>query len=204
MYKINFLIYEKKISLCIKINQKLGQIALKKITRKPKLLPKYLEKTKIDEMLERARNDNKRNYLILLTLWRTGIRNSELINLKKRDIKVDELTIRQGKGHKDRIVPLDNHLSDLLQYHTAKIPLDDRVFSLTSAQIRNIVHRYQPKDEIVKPHSFRHSFAVHCLKQGMNLRSLQKILGHNDLATTAVYLDLIAKDIKEDYSKVNW
>jgi site-specific recombinase XerD len=176
----------------------------KKITRKPKLLPKYLEKTKIDEMLEKARNDNKRNYLILLTLWRTGIRNSELINLKKRDIKVDELTIRQGKGYKDRIVPLDTHLSDLLQYHTAKIPLDDEAFPLTSAQIRNISHRYQPKDEVVKPHTFRHSFAVHCLKQGMNLRSLQKILGHNDLATTAVYLDLIAKDIKEDYQKIQW
>ncbi len=169
-----------------------------------KKLPKYLEKTKIDEMLEQARNDNKRNYLILLTLWRTGIRNSELINLKKRDIKVDELTIRQGKGHKDRIVPLDTHLSDLLQYNTAKIPLDDKVFPLTSAQIRNISHRYQPKDEVVKPHTFRHSFAVYCLKQGMNLRSLQKILGHNDLATTAVYLDLIAKDIKEDYNKVEW
>ena len=59
----------------------------KKHAQKPKLLPKYLEKSKIDEMLEKARNDNKRNYLILLTLWRTGIRNSELINLKKRDIK---------------------------------------------------------------------------------------------------------------------
>jgi site-specific recombinase XerD len=54
---------------------------IKKHTRKPKLLPKYLEKTKIDEMLEKACNDNKRNYLILLTLQRTGIRNSELIYL---------------------------------------------------------------------------------------------------------------------------
>lgn len=129
-----------------------------KRTRKPKLLPKYLEKTKIDEILERARNNNKRNYLILLTLWRTGICNSELINLKKRDIKVDELTVRQGKGHKDRIVPLDIHLFDLLQYHTAKIPLDDKVFPLTSAQIRNITPRYQPKEEVVKPHTFRHFF----------------------------------------------
>jgi len=171
---------------------------------KVKKLPKYLEKTKIDDMLERSRNDNKRNYLILLTLWRTGIRNSELVNLKKRDIKDDELTIRQGKGHKDRIVPLANHLSDLLQYHMAKIPLNERIFPITTAQIRNIVHRYQPGGEVVKPHTFRHSFAVHCLKQGMNLRSLQKILGHTDLATTAVYLDLVAKDIKEDYLKIEW
>src|SRR4030042_1245725 len=124
--------------------------AKKKVSQKPKKLLKYLTKEKVDIILERARSDNKRNYLILLTLWRTGMRNSELTNLKKRDIKVDELTIRQGKGYKDRIVPLDTHLSDLLKYHTAKLPLEDKVFSLTSAQIRNIAHRYQPKDEIVK------------------------------------------------------
>ena len=123
---------------------------------------------------------------------------------QKRDIKDDELTIRQGKGHKDRIVPLDNHLSDLLQYHMAKISLDSRIFPITTAQVRNIVHRYQPGGEVVKPHTFRHSFSVHCLKHGMNLRSLQKILGHTDLATTAVYLDLVAKDIKEDYLKIEW
>lgn len=133
-----------------------------KHSRKVKKFPKYLEKTKIDDMLEKARN-NKRNYLILLTLWRTGIRNSELVNLKKkRDIKTDELTIRQGKGHKDRIIPLDSHLSDLLQYHTAKIPLDEIVFPITTAQIRNIVHGYQQDEEVVKPHTFRHSLAGYC------------------------------------------
>lgn len=172
--------------------------------RKSKKLPKYLDKQKVDEMLQRASNDNKRNYLILLTLWRTGIRNSELINLKKRDIKTDELIVRQGKGHKDRIVPLDKHVSDLLQFHSGKMALDDRLFPLTSAQIRNIVHKYQPDGEIVKPHNLRHSFAVYCLKQNVNLRSLQKILGHTDLTTTAVYLDLVAKDIKEDLLKVEW
>jgi len=75
---------------------------------KPQRLIKYLEKTKVDEMLDRARQDNRRNYLIMLTLWRTGIRNSELVNLKKRDIKFDEerIIIRQGKGKKDRWVPI--------------------------------------------------------------------------------------------------
>lgn len=170
--------------------------------RKAKKLPKYLDKQKVDEMLQRASNDNKRNYLILLTLFRTGIRNSELINLKKRDIKTDEITVRQGKGHKDRVVPLDKHTSDLLQFHSGKLALDDKLFPLTSAQIRNIAHKYQPEGETVKPHMLRHSFAVHCLKSGMNLRTLQKILGHTDLTTTAVYLDLVVEDIKEDYQKV--
>ena len=175
---------------------------MKKGHRKPKKLFKYLEKTKIDDMLERAR-DNKRNYLVILTLWRTGIRNSELVNLKKGDIKADRIIIHQGKGNKDRWVPLDRDLRTLLEYHTADMRLDDRVFPISTVMVRIIVHKYQG-DEYVKPHTFRHSFAVHCLKSGMNIRSLQKILGHSDLATTAVYLDLVGKDIMDDFGKVEW
>jgi len=54
------------------------------------------------------------------------------------------------------------------------------------------------------PHTFRHSFAVHCLKHGVNIRTLQKILGHSNLNTTSIYLDVIGKDIKEDFEKVEW
>ena len=172
--------------------------------RKPIKLIKYLGKTKIDEMLNKARDDNRRNYLILLTLWRTGIRNSELVKLEKRDIKSKEerIIVRQGKGYKDRWIPLDETLSDLLGYHSADLTLNDRLFPLTTAQIRNIVHKYE--EEVTKPHTFRHSFAVHCLKSGMNIRSLQKILGHKDLATTAEYLDLIGKDVMADFKKVHF
>jgi len=174
-------------------------------TPKPKKLMKYLGKTQIEIILDRARKDNRRNYLILLTLWKTGMRNSELISLKKRDIKLErgEIIIHQGKGKKDRMIPLDPSLGDLLAYHMGDMVLDDRLFPITSAQIRNITHKYQGEED-VHPHTFRHSFAVHCLLQGMNIRSLQKILGHSDLNTTAVYLDLIGKDIKEDYQKVEW
>ena len=69
--------------------------------------------------------------------------------------------------------------------------------------MRNITHRYQGELD-VHPHTFRHSFAVHCLKSGVNIRALQKMLGHSDLNTTAVYLDLIGEDIKDDYKKVQW
>ena len=159
-----------------------------------------MEKTKVEEILERAR-DNKRNYLLILTLWRTGIRNIEIVSLKKRDIRHDRVIIHQGKGNKDRWIPLDKDLRTLLEYHTADMNLDDRIFPISTVQVRNIVHKYQG-DEYVKPHTFRHSFAVHCLKSGMNIRSLQKILGHSDLNTTAVYLDLVGKDIITDFEKV--
>ena len=80
---------------------------------------------------------------------------------------------------------------------------EDRIFPLSTASIRNIVIKYWG-DEHMTPHTFRHSFAVHCLKQGMNIRVLQKILGHKDLATAAVYLDLIEEDVIEEFQKVEW
>ena len=54
------------------------------------------------------------------------------------------------------------------------------------------------------PHTIRHSFAVHCLKSGMNIRSVQKILGHSSLNTTQVYLDVVGADVQEDFEKVVW
>jgi len=167
---------------------------------KPVKLMKYLEKTKVDELLDRARS-NKRDFLLLNTIWKTGIRNEELTLLEKRDIKEDRIIIRQGKGKKQRWVPLDKSLGDLLSYHTADMTLTDKLFPLSTVSVRNITHKYQG-EEIVTPHTLRHSYAVHCLKSGMNIRSLQKILGHKNLETTAIYLDLIGKDIMEDFRKV--
>jgi integrase/recombinase XerD len=166
-------------------------------------LLKYLKKTQVDELLSKVKKDNKRNYLIILTLWKTGMRNDELVNLKKKDIKDDEIIIRKGKGNKPRMIPLDSSLGDLLSFHCSNLTDDDLLFPLTTASIRNIVHKYEGNGYL-KPHMFRHSFAVHLLLQGVNIRVLQKILGHSDLATTAVYLDLIGKDIKDEYNKVEW
>lgn len=172
-------------------------------SRIPKKLYKYIAKTKVDAILEKARADNTRNYLILVTLWRTGMRVSELTNITKRDVGSDQITIRQGKGHKDRIVPADSGLIDLLTLHSASMNLDDLLFPLSEVAVRNICHKYQG-DENLHPHTLRHSFAVHCLKSGMNIRVLQKILGHTNLSTTAIYLDLIADDLKAEHRKVSW
>lgn len=168
-----------------------------------KVLPKYISKTKVEAILEQAREDCTRNYLILITLWRTGLRVTELTHLTKRDIGTEQLTIRQGKGHKDRIIPADRGLIDLLLLHSASKTLDERLFPITATAVRYICHRYQG-DENLHPHTLRHSFAVHALKSGINIRALQKILGHSNLNTTAIYLDLIGDDIKSEYKKIIW
>ena len=94
---------------------------------KSKKLFKYIAKTKVDAMLEKVR-DNKRDYLIMLVLWHTGIHNSELRNLKQKDIKKDEITIRQGKGNKDRIIPIDTTLYDLLNFYASNLSLEDSFY----------------------------------------------------------------------------
>jgi len=166
----------------------------------PKILPKYSSREEILEILDTAKKDSRRNYLILLTLWRTGLRVSELVNLRKRDIKDGNIFVILGKGKKDRVIPLEKELDATWGFYLDGLKPKDRVFPMTDRNVRYIIKRYCD----LHPHSFRHSFAVHTLKAGMNIRSLQKILGHVNLETTAEYLDVVGKDVKEDFDKVEW
>jgi len=171
---------------------------------KSKILPKYLNKEEISQILQTAKQFNYRDFIILLTLWRTGVRNSEVVNIRKNDIVDGQLIVRQGKGKKDRVVPLESELENLLRLYSDRLGYRDILFQLSDRQIRNIVYKHSPDDWSVHPHTFRHSFAVYCLKHGMNLRTLQKILGHSSLTTTQVYLDLVGKDIADDFGRVEW
>ena len=165
--------------------------------------------------MSKAKKDSYRNYILLLILWRTGIRVSELQSLKKQDIMEKTIIIRDGKGHKDRAVPLEAELGNLLGLYTDRLRSNEKLFNVKARQIRNIVYKYSTyhiekkngrsiKVHEVHPHTFRHSFAVHCLKNGMNLRSLQKILGHSSLTTTQIYFDDLGEDIIEHFIKVEW
>jgi len=177
-------------------------------TNTPKKLPKYISIEEISSMLDKAKNEGKkhsyRNFIILMTLSRTGLRAEEISNLRKRDITGDTIIVRQGKGKKDRIIPLNRELGGLLGLYIDRLTPKDRVFPISDRQVRNIVYKYDYKSLDVHPHTLRHSFAVHCLKSGMNIRSLQKILGHGNLNTTAIYLDVVGADVQEDFRKVTW
>jgi len=175
-----------------------------KFASKPKSLPKYISETEISIILDKAKKHSYRNYILLLTLWRTGMRNSEIVALAKRDIINDTIIVRDAKGHKDRVIPLEKELGNLLGLYSDRFGLKEPLFNISDRQVRNIVYKYAEDGMDVHPHTFRHSFAVYCLKHGMNLRSLQKILGHSSLTTTQVYLDVVGEDIKEDFDKVIW
>ncbi len=168
-------------------------------------LPKYHRETEIQQMLEKADQQNQRDYLILKILWTTGLRGSELTGLKKKDLEFNEkrIMVRNGKGGKDRVVPIPQEIKNLLKMWTNNLNKDDPVFDISSRTLRNIVYKYAGKCGFTsKPHKWRHSFAVHCLKNGMDLRTLQKILGHSSLSTTQIYLDVVAEDVQKEYEKV--
>lgn len=168
----------------------------------PKTLPKYYNKEEVLMVLDKAKNHNKRNYLLLLVMFRTGLRVSEVVKLEKQDIKDGNIKVRLGKGGKDRIVPIESELENILGFYLDGLQPHDKLFPLTTRRVQDICHKYGGSS--LHPHVMRHSFAVHCLKNGMNLRSLQKILGHSSLNTTQVYLDLVGEDVKQDFEKVKW
>jgi len=179
-------------------------MATKGFESQPKQLPKYVSKEVIEMAIDKTNHDTgkhgRRNHIILMVLWQTGMRAEETTNLHKKDIQMDTIIVRGGKGGKDPVIPIKSDLRNLLLLYSDQMKGDDILFPLSVRQIRNIVYKYSD----LHPHTFRHSFAVHCLKSGMNLRALQKILGHSGLNTTQVYLDLVGADLNDEYKKVNW
>ncbi len=174
-----------------------------------KTLPKYLKEREVRKLLECPSREKLRDRLILRMLYRCGLRVSELTNLKIEEIDFTDstLTVRGGKGGKDRLIPVDHQTLDMIEYFiedatSGYLILSERNEKLSSRQIERLVEDYGKAagiEQKVHPHMLRHSFAVHCLKSGMNLRTVQKMLGHSSLTTTQIYLDITGEDVKADY-----
>ncbi|MGZ8880335.1 MAG: tyrosine-type recombinase/integrase [Halobacteriota archaeon] len=166
----------------------------------------YLEKEQVDQVLGAAHQCSAREYRMLRMLWRTGVRVNELLTITPRDIEPHNnvMNVTKAKGGKQRRVHLDAETIKMLsEYVSAKQLPDDRpVFALKQRQVRNIVKRYGSvigKD--VHPHTSQHSHAIHCVRNGWDLRRLQQVLGHSSLNVTTVYLQFNDRDIKEFYDK---
>ncbi len=185
-------------------------------------LPNVLSIEEINVLItnsEIKKDHGIRNSAIIETLYGSGLRVSELINLKLSDIQYDEkLLLIQGKGNKQRLVPLGsiceqkikNYIHNFRAFKKIKKNSNDIVFlnrnggKLTRAMIFNIVKEAQKKSNIKKtigPHTFRHSFATHLLENGADLRSIQIMMGHENITTTEVYTHLDTKYLSKTLSK---
>jgi integrase/recombinase XerD len=166
--------------------------------KKPKTLPVVLGPEEVLRFLDAA--PRGRDRVLLQTAYACGLRIGELIRLKVADIDSARMVIavRQGKGRKDRLVPLSPRLLEVLRIYWEHdrpkgwlFPGEDPERPLHSSSVQRICQNLVARLRLSKrvtPHTLRHSFATHMLEAGVDLRTLQAILGHSDLATTAHYL----------------
>ena len=169
----------------------------------------------IEHAVERKKRLLLRDRAILEVLYATGMRVSELIILKQRDLLEAEETVRVfGKGSKERLVPIGKSaLRSIARYRDGgrrelekKGETQDALFlnargrPMTRMAIWKIVQAYTRKAGIgkeVHPHTFRHSFATHLLEGGADLRAVQEMLGHSDISTTQIYTHIDREYLKE-------
>ncbi|MBL7990196.1 MAG: site-specific tyrosine recombinase XerD [Candidatus Kapabacteria bacterium] len=183
-----------------------------------RLLPEVLSYPQIAKILDQpdiTRADGLRNKALLEVLYACGLRASEACGLQQRDILWEAEVIRVfGKGSKERIIPIGKTaLQWISQYRRLArslwvkentdsadaLFLNQRGTPLSRMSVWNIVHdsALQAGIDEVHPHMFRHSFATHLLEGGANLRAVQEMLGHADIATTQIYTHIDREYIKE-------
>jgi integrase/recombinase XerD len=193
-----------------------------KSPKRSKSLPKSLNEIEVQNLINAVefeiydtylqRKRKLRNKLILALLYSSGLRVSELINLSTKDIDLRERTMRiKGKGEKDRIVLFDEDTKNLInKYIILKNPKKDYLFlnrkdeQLTPRYIQMMIKSYADIARIrktVTPHILRHSFATHLLKNGVDIRVIQQLLGHSNLSTTQIYTSVDMETLKNVYDK---
>ncbi len=187
----------------------------------------YLEPEQVERVISVAANP--RDILLVCIPWRTGIRVSELIGIRVQDIdfanraiviKVQKMRKRDGKAvERRRAVPVDqgtlNMVKEYLDWRKQFPYKGDLLFPITRQRVDQIFWKLGRRAGIkeigdpavsqhrkLHPHHLRHSFAIHCVKRGMGIERLQKILGHQSPTTTSVYLQYSVADLHEDYDKV--
>lgn len=183
-----------------------------------KTLPDVLNQDEIDLIINQPNKVDPagiRDRAILETLYATGMRVSEIITMKQRDIYCDEGIVRVfGKGSKERLVPIGRSALEWIKKYREEVRpgiassgrgrdalfLNMRGSPISRMAVWNMVKSYTAKAGIKKdvhPHTFRHSFATHLLEGGADLRAVQEMLGHSDISTTQIYTHIDREYLKE-------
>ncbi len=190
--------------------------------KRKKTLPKYLSIEEVDKLLD-IKIENAfdyRNKTILELLYSTGLRATELINLDIINIDTTNMVVNvYGKGNKERIVPLSkiavNYLDAYINMYrnmlfvknqkpTDSLFLNNHGNRMTRQGLYKIIGEVARKQGIEKeitPHVLRHSFATHMIECGADIRSVQELLGHENIVTTEIYTHLANNFIKDNYNE---
>ncbi|MEM2933316.1 MAG: tyrosine-type recombinase/integrase [Methanocellales archaeon] len=169
--------------------------------------PVYLTLEEVELLLNAAKNPRDR--LIFQILYATGLRVSELINIRYSNIDFKNCTIKVfGKGSRERYVLVREELMGEIKCfcEVNKKSDMDRLFNITARAIELNIKKAAKQVGIrkeVTPHKLRHSFATHMLQRGADIRAIQKLLGHSSLNTTQIYADYSIEDLKKIYNRTH-
>ena len=188
------------------------------LPKKEKHLPRFFYYNELEELFKVSDITvplGQRDRLILEMLYATGVRVSELVNIKVSDITGEEIKVL-GKGNKERIVRFGAYAEDILDlylsdgYKKLNIKNSEYLFlnnngdQLTTRGVRYLLDKIINKttlDKKISPHMLRHSFATHLLNEGCDILTVQELLGHESLTATSIYTHVTNDRLKEVYFK---
>lgn len=186
-----------------------------------KRLPQFVDEKDIKKLFEQIEfpddHNGRTERLILLLFYSSGMRLSELINLKESSIDYSYSHIKVlGKGNKERIIPASNELLQSIKNYIAQKPVinpeTDVVFTtekgtaLYPKKVYNLVKKYLSEATSIEkksPHILRHTFATHLMNNGAEMNSVKELLGHASLSSTQVYTHLTIEKLKEVYKQAH-
>jgi integrase/recombinase XerC len=179
-----------------------------------KQLPVFIEENKMSGMISDIMDEKKDENIcladdILLTLYHTGIRLSELIHLEKKNIDLNQQTIKVlGKRNKERIIPITEELSGVLSHYLDLHPSSQYAFNTPNGKqlypnyvyrsVKSLLSRHTTLKK-KSPHVLRHTFATHLLNHGSDLNAIKELLGHANLSATQVYTHNSVERLKNIY-----
>jgi integrase/recombinase XerD len=183
---------------------------LKLKLRKPVTLPHYYDRGDVEGLIAQAEKGlrgqreakKRRNRNLILVLAYTGLRKSEQVNLRVDDVDFNRrsITVRQGKGQRDRVIPMAQRIVTPLREQCDGKKGNNKVFeNLNGRSVYRIITDLAKKCglEGFHPHSLRHYFGTQLVERGANLRDVQELMGHQSLETTSVYIDLCPNRLAE-------
>lgn len=193
-----------KAAITFMTNEILGKSIKIKTPKIPRSVPEVLSKEEVRKLLDAAKSD--KHVLIIKLLYSSGLRLSELINLKLEDLELDTKTgwVRGGKGGKDRMIILSEsvvkHVKHFAGERKTGYLLSGRNGQLSRRAVQKALDEIAKRASITKkvhPHMLRHSFATHLLEAGTDIRKIQVLLGHADLSTTQIYTQVSNEELKK-------
>ena len=184
--------------------------------KKETYLPVSMSEIEVEKLLNSPKlsiHIERRDKAMIEMLYATGMRISELVNLKLTDIDNKRLVVKVlGKGQKERLIPygeeaadaLNSYLNDREKSNIKETFLSNRGTKITRGAFWNRIKIYLNRENLkttISPHTLRHAFATHLLNRGADLRSVQILLGHSDLSTTQIYTHIAKQRLGEIHKK---